>query len=87
MLWVILLAFIVIGWMLATYTSGQNQSRHRPGKRSTSGTSASERQLRKRVGPSTAERLINHAAQKHPDRSRAWCADKALHELKRDYRG
>lgn len=85
MLWVILFALIVIGWMLATYTSGQ--PRRQNGKRSTSGTSASERQLRRRVGSSTAERLINHVAQKHPDLSRAWCADKALHELKRDYRG
>lgn len=90
MFWVVFLVLLVVGWGLLKYTSGPNPAsgRKRQEKPPTSGgNSTSERQLRKRVGPSTAERLIAHAAQKHPDRSRAWCADKALHELKRDFRG
>ncbi len=87
MLWVILVILIAVGWIITTYASGQQQRSSARGTSRTAWSSASEKQLRRRVGPSTAERLITHALERYPDKSRAWCADKALHDLRRDYRG
>lgn len=50
------------------------------------GGAQSERQLAKRVGRGPADRLIQQLQQRHPERSRDWCADKALFDLERDRR-
>ncbi len=31
-----------------------------------------------------AERLIQHVAQRHPDKTAEWCAEKAIYDLERD---
>jgi hypothetical protein len=46
--------------------------------------SPSEVKLERMVGKETAERLIVNVLLNNPSRSRAWCADKALHDLIRD---
>ena len=46
--------------------------------------SASEVKLERLVGHQTAERLIVNVLLNNPSRSRAWCADKALQDFRRD---
>ncbi len=46
--------------------------------------SPSEVKLERMVGKATAERLIVNVLLNNPNRSRAWCADKALQDLARD---
>jgi len=50
------------------------------------GGTQSERKLVKAVGRSVANRLIDQLHQRNPDRSRDWCADKALFDWERDRR-
>ncbi len=61
-------------------------SQFRPGRSSPLGRGNSARQLSKRVGKQAAKRLIQQVQRSHPDRSRDWCADKALFDLERDRR-
>lgn len=46
--------------------------------------SASERTLVKRLGHEATQRLLANAALKYPEKSRQWCADKALFDFERD---
>ncbi len=63
------------------------QRRSRRGTRAGYGGGArSERQLVKRLGRAASDRLIDQLSLKHPERSREWCADKALFDLERDRR-
>ncbi len=50
------------------------------------GGTQSERKLMKVVGRPAANRLIDQLQQRNPDRSREWCADKALFDWERDRR-
>lgn len=50
------------------------------------GGTQSERKLIKAVGRPAANRLIDQLQQRNPDRSRDWCADKALFDWERDRR-
>lgn len=50
------------------------------------GGTQSERKLIKAVGRPAATRLIEQLQQRNPDRSRDWCADKALFDWERDRR-
>jgi hypothetical protein len=63
----------------------QGRSRRNP-RAGQGGGARSERQLTKRVGKAASARLIEQLRRKHPDRSRDWCADKALFDLERDRR-
>ena len=50
------------------------------------GGTHSERKLIKVVGRAASDRLIEQLQQRNPDRSRDWCADKALFDWERDRR-
>jgi hypothetical protein len=46
--------------------------------------SPSERALVKRLGLDATDRLMHNVALRYPEKSRQWCAEKALFDLERD---
>lgn len=76
----IAIALVVVVWQ---WLSRRSRRSTRAGY---GGGTRSEKQLTKRVGASAAHRLIEQLSFKHPERSREWCADKALFDLERDRR-
>lgn len=49
-------------------------------------SSPAENNLVKRVGKEVADRLIANVSHRFPDKSRQWCAEKALYDFERDCR-
>jgi hypothetical protein len=79
----IIVVIVLLLWNGFQRRSGGRSAWSRAGSR---GGAKSERQLVKAVGRPAASRLIAQLQQRNPDRSREWCADKALFDWERDRR-
>lgn len=77
---ILLVAAVLLLWGWFQRRSG------RGGRAGFRGGAQSERKLIKLLGKKPAARLIEQLQQRHPERSRSWCADKALFDLERDRR-
>ena len=76
-LFLVVVALLLWNWFQRSSTAGRAGFR---------GGSQSERKLTRAVGRPAANRLIDQLQQRNPDRSRDWCADKALFDWERDRR-
>ena len=76
----LIIALALLCWNWLQRRSGSS------GRAGFRGGAQSERKLVRLVGKKPADRLIEKLQQRHPERSREWCADKALFDLERDRR-